>query len=125
MKKNLLVSSPPTVHSLNWLHGKSGGHQVVSVVSPPAHHQQTLDLPHHKDQTALRGAGDTQQGHYPVSAQSHSKTQREGCFPVGLKLQQMYCNETVLLTGPTNPKSPDRTNGISPMGTPLALTGMT
>lgn len=121
-----MVSSPPTIHSLYWLHSQSSGHQVVSVVPPPAHHQQTLDLPHHKDQTSLYGVGDAQWGHYTVSIQIHSKTEREGWFPGWLKLQQMlYCNEIVLLTGPTNPKSPDRTNGISPMGTPLALTGIT
>lgn len=78
MKKNLVVSSPPTVHGLDWLHSKSGCHQVVSVVSPPAHHQQTFDLPHHKDQTALHGAGGyTAESLYSVySIQTHSKTER-------------------------------------------------
>lgn len=54
--RNLVVSLPSAVHGLDWLHGKSGGHQVISIVSPPTHHQQTLDLPHHKDQAALHGA---------------------------------------------------------------------
>lgn len=52
-KRNLVVSSPPPVHRLDRLHSESGGNQVVSVVSPPAHHQQTLDFPHHKDKTSL------------------------------------------------------------------------
>lgn len=35
------------------------------------------------------------------------------------------CDEPPVLTGPTNPRSPERTKGISPMGTPLAFTGIT
>lgn len=41
--------TPSTVHGLDWLNSKSGGHQVVSVVSAPAHHEQAFDLPHYKD----------------------------------------------------------------------------
>lgn len=57
-----MFSSPSTVHGLDWLHGKSGGHQVISIVSASTHHEQTLDLPHHKNQAALHKAGDTQRG---------------------------------------------------------------
>lgn len=78
-----------------------------------------IRLPYTKQGTH-RGA------HYTPSIQTHSKTETAGWFTAELKLPQMlYCNDTVLLTGPTNPKSPDRTNGISPMGTPLELTGIT
>lgn len=102
MKKN--VSSPPTVHGLDWLHGKSGGHQVVSVVSPPAHHQQTLDLPHHKDQTALYGAGDTQRRHYTVSIQIRSERERgkEG-FQEGLSYRRCTLMKQSYLLGQQTP----------------------
>lgn len=49
--------TPSTVHGLDRLHGESGGHQVVSVVSAPAHHEQAFDLSYHKDQAALCDAG--------------------------------------------------------------------
>lgn len=107
--KNL--SSPSTVYCLHRLHSQGRGHQIIGIVSSPTDHQQTFYLPHHKDQTALHtrgGGGD--------NTKLSDCTVREECF---------VSNQRFILTGPTKPRSPDRTNGISPMGTPLALTGIT
>lgn len=53
-KRSVCFFSPSSIHSLDWLHGESGGHQVVGVVPATAHHEQALNLPHHKDQAALQ-----------------------------------------------------------------------
>lgn len=63
--------TPSSVHGLDWLNSKSGGHQVVSVVSAPAHHEQAFDLPHYKDQAALCNAGT----HWCSIVHSHSRTE--------------------------------------------------
>lgn len=55
--------SPPPVNCLYGLNSQSSGNEVVSVVSPPAHHQQPLNFPNYKHQTALK------------SRQIHSATQ--------------------------------------------------
>lgn len=60
---------PSTVHGLDWLNCKSGGHQVVSIVSASAHQEQAFDLPYYKDQAALCEAGTS----CAFSVRSHSK----------------------------------------------------
>ena len=56
----------------------------------------------------------------------------EECFALFLqskfrKITLYFClyNRSVCLTGPTNPSRPVRENGISPMGAPAWLTGIT
>lgn len=119
---DLLFSSPSSVHRLDWLHGKSGGHQVIGVVPAPAHHEEALDLPHHKDQAALHKGGGTQRGSLYSKCTEPFKD-RGGRMAYGRA--PVTTDTVMILTGPTNPRSPERTNGISPMGTPLALTGIT
>lgn len=45
--------SPPPVNCFDRLHCQRCGHQVISIVAAPAHHQQPLNLPHNKHQTSL------------------------------------------------------------------------
>lgn len=98
------------------------GHQrCVSARSPSANPRSS---PPQRSNCPVKNTGHTAASLYCEYTDSFKN--REGWFPGGLKLQRkLHYNEMLLLTGPTNPKSPDRTNGISPMGTPLALTGIT
>lgn len=84
----------------------------LTMSSPSIFPTTKIRLPYEK-----QGVRDTSE---PLRQRDQDALQEE------LKLPQMLCfNRKILLTGPTNPKSPDRTNGISPMGTPFALTGIT
>lgn len=121
-----MLSSPAPIHGLHRLHGKSSGHQVIGIMSAPAHHDQALDLPHDKDQAALHEAGDTQRGSLCSQCAHRLKDrERRTVYRRAQVTTDVNYRCTVKLTGPTNPKSPERTNGISPIGTPFALTGIT
>lgn len=79
--------SPSPVNCLHGLNSQSSGNEVVSVVSPPAHHQQPLNFPNYKHQTALE------------SREIHSATQTyehifiQSVFYV-LLVQQIQANQS-------------------------------
>lgn len=93
----LHFSSPPAVHCLDWFHGKSSGHQVVGVVPPPADHQQTLNLPHHKDKTALYSVEDTQTLNY--TGKKHRKTTVHSLTYWANKSQESWAHKWNLSNG--------------------------
>lgn len=114
------------LHTLLTSHGTQSWLAPQQAQWPPGH--QRCVYAH--SPSAAPQSSPPQRSDCPAQSEGHTAgsllSSRKGRFPRRLMLPQMfYCNETAPLTGPTNPRSPDRTNGISPMGTPLALTGIT